>query len=240
MQLEEELIPYLKDEKFSNGLYLKTSESKKKLDNRIDFLCSYSTGKKIIHVGCVDHIPLIQKKIENNLWLHARINEVASKQLGIDISREGLDYVRKNFGYTNVIYENVVSGDPVAEEIQSEKWDAMILGEILEHVDNPVLFLQNLKKKYAAYVKELVITVPNAFAWENFYLALKKKECINTDHRAWFSIYTLSKNLTLADFEISSYEFVTSYPNDYKGSWKKFFLKKYPQFNSTIVMISKF
>ena len=46
MQLEKEVIPYLKDEKFSNGLYLKTARAKKTLDNRIDYLCNYSVGKK--------------------------------------------------------------------------------------------------------------------------------------------------------------------------------------------------
>lgn len=240
MQLEQEVIPYLKDEKFSNGLYLKTAKSKKTLDNRIDFLCNYSAGKKVIHVGCVDHIPLIEKKIANNLWLHARIDSVASRQLGIDISKEGLDYVKTKLGYNNVIYENVISSDPVAPEISSENWDLMILGEILEHVDNPVQFLQNLKKKYSPYVKELVVTVPNAFTWINFYLAIRGKECINTDHRAWFSAFTLSKNLSLADFEIVHFDYVTSFPNDYKGSWKKYFLKKWPQLNSTIIMIGRF
>jgi hypothetical protein len=240
MQLEKEVIPYLKDEKFSNGLYLKTARAKKTLDNRIDYLCNYSKGKKVIHVGCVDHIPLIEKKIEKNLWLHARIDAVASKQLGIDISREGIEYVTSKLGYKNVVYENVISSDPVAPEINSEKWDVMIMGEILEHVDNPVYFLQSLKRKYSPYVKELVVTVPNAFAWINFYLSIRGKECINTDHRAWFSAFTLSKNLMLADFEIVDFDYVTSFPNDYNGNWKKYFLKKWPQLNSTIIMIGKF
>jgi 2-polyprenyl-3-methyl-5-hydroxy-6-metoxy-1,4-benzoquinol methylase len=240
MRIEESVIPYLKDEKFSNGLYLKTSVPKKTLDNRIDYLCEYASGKKIIHVGCVDHIPLIQKKIENKVWLHSRIDEVASRQLGIDINREGLEYLKSKMGIQNAIYEDIISDSEVAAEIRSEKWDAMILGEILEHVDNPVLFLKNLKKKYSPYINYLVISVPNAFAWENFYWSLKKMECINTDHRAWFSVYTLAKNLTLAEFEIDFHDYVTSYPNDYKGSWKKRFLKKYPQLNSTIIMGAKF
>lgn len=240
MKLDKSVIPYLKDENFSNGLVFKTARSKSKLENRLDYLCDYAANKKVLHVGCVDHVPLIKEKIKNNTWLHKRIDDVAKKQLGIDINREGLNYLREELGYTNIIFEDIVSDTAVDEQIKSEQWDIMILGEILEHVDNPVEFLKKLKQKYAPYVKELVITVPNAFDLANFYLSFRGKECINTDHRAWFSVFTLSKNLVLAGFDVSFYDYVISYASDYKGSWKRFLLKKFPQFCSTLIIAGKF
>lgn len=241
MKLNSEVFPYLRDEKFSAGLFVKISHPEKNLSNRIDFICAYSKGKKILHVGCLDHIPLVEKKISQGLWLHKRIDEVAGKQLGIDINLEGLEWARTKLGYDNVHYENIISQDPPGEMITSETWDAMILGEILEHVDNPVAFLSQLKNKYAPYVKEVLITVPNAFTLDNFLLALRHQECINTDHRSWFSIYTLSKNLTLAGFADFDFHFVTSYPSDYKNSWfKRSLVNRFPALRNTIIMRASF
>jgi hypothetical protein len=241
MKLSNETIPYLKDEKFSDGLYLTIASPERRLVNRIDYICRYAKGKKILHVGCLDHIPLIEKKISQGVWLHKRIEEVAEKQIGIDINREGLEWVRSRLGYANVYYENIISNDPPGEFIANETWDAMILGEILEHVDNPVAFLNQLKIKYAPYVREVLITVPNAFAMDNFMLALKQKECINTDHRSWFSIYTLSKNLSLAGFGEFDFHFVTSYPSDYKNNWlKRILVNRFPALRNTIVMTASF
>ena len=62
MKLSNETIPYLKDEKFSDGLYLTIASPERRLVNRIDYICRYAKGKKILHVGCLDHIPLVEKK----------------------------------------------------------------------------------------------------------------------------------------------------------------------------------
>ena len=157
MQLNENVLPYLRNEKFSQGLYVKTSGPEKEIDNRLDYIIRYATGKKVIHVGCVDHIPLIEEKIKNNQWLHKRIEEVAQKQVGIDINREGITLVKEKFGYPNVYYEDIASNEPPGNFIQEERWDVMILGEILEHVNDPVHFLQQLKAKYAPFAKEILI-----------------------------------------------------------------------------------
>jgi len=71
----------------------------------------------------------------------------------------------------------------------------MVLGEILEHVDNPVDFITRLRIKYKDKIKGLIITVPNAFRKRNFYNAFRNIEKINSDHRYWFSPYTITKVL---------------------------------------------
>jgi hypothetical protein len=241
MELEKEVIPYLKDEKFSAGLSVKTSMPQAKLTNRLDYICDYAKGKKIVHVGCLDHLPLIEKKIRSGTWLHKLLDEVAKKQVGIDINKEGIEKVKKTLGYENIFFEDILSDEPPGEFISQENWDLMILGEILEHVNNPVEFLIKLRLKYAVYVREILISVPNAFALENFLYALRHIECINTDHRSWFSIYTLTKNLTLAGFGSFDFDFVTSYPSDYKNiSFKKMLINKYPSLRSTIVVNARF
>ena len=241
MKIADKVLPYLKGEKFSNGLTLPIAKKRNLFPNRIDYVCEYLKGKIVLHVGCVDHVPLIKEKVKQNKWLHAKIDEVATLQLGIDINKEGITFLKEELSITNVVYENILDEHEPNQLIKNEKWDVMFLGEILEHVDNPVTFLSGIKKKYAPHVKQIMITVPNAFTLSNFLLALKGKECINSDHRSWFSPFTLSKILCISGFDIIEFDFVTSFPEDYKKDFlKRMLLKKFPALNSNIIMIASF
>jgi len=241
MNLKHNLLPYLSGEMFSEGLYIPLANSQKNISDRINYIVEYCRGKKVIHVGCLDHEPLILKKIKANTWLHKRINEVAAKQVGIDINKNGIAFVKKETGFSNIYFEDVLSSQPASKFIQEEYWDTMILGEVLEHVNDPVSFLKKIKEKYGPYVKEMMISVPNAFAWENFRLALSHKECINSDHRTWFSVYTLAKNLAEAGYHDFSYDFVSYEPADYRSRYFiKFLLKKFPALRSTVIMKTQF
>ncbi len=61
MKLAAEISPYIKGEAFSNKLSVRVGENTEVFD-RIHFLCEYARNKNIIHVGCVDHLPLIAEK----------------------------------------------------------------------------------------------------------------------------------------------------------------------------------
>lgn len=164
-KMDDSVLPYIDGSKFSNNLSVKIASTQDLVD-RIQFLCTYSKGKKIIHIGCVDHQAIIQKKIEDNTYLFQRIEEVALRQFGIDINTDGINFMKDTLGYFNVAAEDIMT-DRINEEIKNDSWDGMILGEILEHVDNPVEFLSKIREKYSPYVKEIVITVPNALSIVN-------------------------------------------------------------------------
>jgi SAM-dependent methyltransferase len=198
ISIKEDIIPYLKGEKFSNGLDLTITE-KFEDNRRIDLIKKLSVNKKIIHIGCVDHIPLIKEKLSNNTWLHSLITEVADKVVGVDISKEGIDYIKKEVGVTNVVCADITTDS--IPELDGEKWDYMILGEIIEHVDNPIQFLNSILRKYKGIVNEIYITAPNIMVKNRFdHMMNTSSELINTDHRFWFTPYTLAKVMTLAGF----------------------------------------
>jgi 2-polyprenyl-3-methyl-5-hydroxy-6-metoxy-1,4-benzoquinol methylase len=244
MQLENHIMPYLQGEKFDNGLKV-TISRKGPLVDRLLYLSHYAKGKKIVHVGCVDHLPLIEKKIANNIYLYKRLEEVAARQFGIDNSEEGIRYMQDVLKCDNVAVEDILNG-PIHNTIQNEQWDSMILGEILEHIDNPVLFLSTIRARYKPYVKQLVITVPNALSINNTMYSWKNTERINTDHRYWFTPYTLNKILLLAGFTPVSHDFATYYPLNGKGVKKvrniflKYLLTRNPVFRSDLIMIADF
>lgn len=205
MKIDKDIQPYLNGERFSNSLkyHIKEKFSEKK---RIEILSTMAKGKKIIHMGCLDHIPLIEMKIMKNIWLHGILSEASDSCLGIDINKEGVDYVRDKLKIQNVVYGDILKDDLLEIE-KYPKWDFIILGEILEHVDDPVCFLKNIKKKYEGKINQIVVTVPNVLNFHTFKYLKNNTEHVNSDHRYWFTPYTILKVVGNAGFVIDNIEF---------------------------------
>lgn len=246
MKFEKIIKSYLTGETFSNGVKVSISKSEKRILSRLEILEEFINGKSVLHIGCCDHIPLIENKIKNGLWLHSRLTEVSEKCLGIDIATDGIDYLKNKLNYDNVICANILS-DTISE-ITNNRWDYIVLGEILEHTDDPIDFVKTLKKKYSNYVGKIIITVPNAFSLVNFKAIKLHSEIINSDHRYWFTPYTLAKILTISDFDVTDFYFCQEVTLKYnwkaklkfRNQLKKWKLKKYPAMRDTIVMVANF
>lgn len=191
MEILMDDLEYLEGKKFEAGYDF---EIKGRIfpQKRIEKILEIVKDKKVLHVGCCDHIPLIKDKINKGTWLHKLLIENCRKVLGIDINKEAIKYVKEEIGYKNIIYCNLL--EEIKEEITREKWDYIILGEILEHTDNPVSFIQAIVEKYKENVEKILITVPNIYCPKRILDGIKKeRESINSDHRYWFTPYTLLK-----------------------------------------------
>ncbi len=198
INIKPEIVKYLKGEEFSNGINFVIKENFE--DNRrIEQIKALCVNKKVIHIGCVDHIPLIKEKVVNNTWLHKLITEVSLKTVGVDISKEGIEFIQNEIGVDNVVCADITKD--TIPELENEEWDYMILGEIIEHVDNPIQFLSDILNKYKGMVKEIYITAPNIMVRNRYdYMLHNSAELINTDHRFWFTPYTLAKVMIIAGF----------------------------------------
>ena len=179
---------------YLNGLRVEFAleDEDQRFRSRFDWLEEICAGKRIVHAGCVDHSEAqIRKKLKKHKWLHARLCARAERCHGVDKDAAGIQFIRDQLGYTDVDCVDLIHGE--SDIIRAGRWDFLVLAEVLEHMDNPVDFLASIKSKYAGQVSSLIITVPNAFARENFLLAKQGVEAINTDHRYWFTPYTLVK-----------------------------------------------
>lgn len=204
MRFDNETIEYISGKKFSSGANILISKKNEPLCNRFQIIESLCINKTVVHLGCVDHLPLINKKIKQNVWLHARLCKIAKRCLGIDINNQGIDYLKYTLGYNDVICADILSD---IDEINDNQWDYLVLGEVLEHINDPCLFLQQLNKKYKNKINRVIITVPNAFSWQNIRSTFSHNELINTDHRYWFTPFTLAKILNLSGFAIEEFNF---------------------------------
>jgi SAM-dependent methyltransferase len=243
MEFSDNVIDYLSGHKFSSGLIVPVATPETVIPDRLSLLEQLATGKNVIHLGCVDHLPLIEAKIKQDFWLHARLSRVSNRCLGLDINPAGIDYLTQKLGYHDVVCADLLKDDIAL--INQADWDYIIAGEILEHIDDPVLFLGMIRQKYAGRIKMLLITVPNAFAWANFMNALHHREFINSDHRHWFTPYTLAKIVTQAGLKVSTFQFCENFPTGvrnwkgrvkYRISPKNYMIRKYPALRETLLM----
>lgn len=246
MIFDDDVNCYINGDAFSNGLKIKISNSGEPVKDRFQLIESLCKDKKVIHLGCVDHLPLIHKKIEQNIWLHARLCNCASRCLGIDINREGIEYIKNKLGYEDVICADIV--DESIDEIKNDSWDYLVLGEILEHVDNPCFFLNRIRENYSTNIDRLIITVPNAFSWQNITYTFNHVECINTDHRYWFTPYTLAKIVYQAGMKWEQFFFCQPIGDNYTISscfrhpsqlFHYALFKRYPATRQTLLAVVK-
>ncbi len=233
--LVEDDLKYISGEKFNDGFFFDIHQAQ--VVDRLDVIDKLIPGKTVLHVGCVDH-PLTSDRLRSDHWLHGRLTKLASQCLGIDINREGLDFLRNEFQVDNVCYVDLL--DPnLATEITSVEWDYVVFGEILEHVDNPVQFLQAFRESYGRYCKQVIVTVPNAFRFGNISSALKGSEFINSDHRYWFSPFTICKVMYQSGLPVQEVHLCKfSDYGGWKGSIRKWILNRYPLFAEDVLVIA--
>lgn len=191
MKIEPEVLKYLKGESLSTGLTIDLRKEKYEITSREALITNLIKNKNVIHIGCSDHIQIIKEKLKNNIWLHKLISDNAKHCIGIDIDKESIEYIKKEIGYKNVYHGDIMND--TFKVISEEKWDYVVFGEILEHLNNPVDFLKSFKRRYEENVSKFIISVPNIYNKLHFRNMFKYKEIINTDHRFWFTPYTISK-----------------------------------------------
>lgn len=198
MIINDRLLSYLKGEDFSTGLVAEYGKTRHKPVTREELIVKTAEGKKVIHAGCSDHIPVIREKISTNSWLHKLLTEKASKCIGIDIDRESIEFLKTELGYSNVYCADIVKDDIPA--IREDSWDYVVFGEMIEHLDNPVSFLSEFRKRYGINVARFIVSVPNILNIKRYRNMLKYREVINSDHRFWFTSYTICRILAAAGY----------------------------------------
>jgi len=166
-------------------------------------------NQKVLHLGCTDHLSLIDDKVKSGTYFHQQLSRVSSECLGIDINRASIEHLY-NLGIKNIIERDITQ--PGISQITNEVWDYLLMAEVLEHIDNPVSFLKEIAIHYKDSIRNLIVTVPNAFGFIHMLQAMNNGvESINKDHRYWFTPYTLCKvahqaGLVLDDLIMCIYE----------------------------------
>jgi len=226
---------YLQGEKFHNGAVISLSNEISKGFYRDNYLLEISQGKNILHLGFVDHLPLIDEKIKKGNWLHQKLMDVSNVCYGVDINEEGIKYLQDNYKYDK-LYALDITSDTIPQDILNTKFDYILIPDVIEHIGNPVEFLTSIRERFQRNTEKIIITTPNAFRWNNFINTFKKVEMINTDHRFWFTPFTLSKIVTDSGYKIHNLGYFEHRKLLRRQIFKKTILKRYTSFRDTLII----
>lgn len=234
MHFQEEIIRYLNGEAFSSGAKIQLNINSP-LRHRDNVLQAAVAGKKVLHIGFVDHLPVIDEKIKRGIWLHQKLIDSASLCVGIDINQKGIKHLKENHQIGNIYCLDILR-DELPEELSNNRFDIILLPDVIEHIPNPQIFLNGLRAKLGNLCDQIIITTPNAFRLENFLNNLIRKEVINSDHRFWFTPFTISKILYDSGFSIEHMDYCQHGRYGLRKLIQKILIKVFPTFRDTLIV----
>jgi len=180
-------------------------------------------GKTVLSLGCVEHSHLYRERMEKDIFLHSRLVEVASSVVGIDVLQDAIEILRSEFGY-ECYCADVTKLDKLT---LNRKFDIIVAGEIIEHLENPGLMVEGIKR-FMHNRSLLVITTPNPYAirWILMsLLSIPEEKWVWFEHTSWFSRKTLENLMIRMNYDIvfSGYYYYESKNNlvSGRGIWRK-------------------
>jgi len=174
-------------------------------------------NKRVLDVGCIGY-PVGNIEYGGLTLIHQKVKRIAKKLVGLDINKKAIEKYRKE-GF-DLRYQDLEKSFNL-----KEKFDVILANEIIEHLNNPGFFVDNMKKQLADNGK-LVISTPNAQGVSFFFQRLLKKTVSGIavwDHTHWHSEETLKVLLARRGMRIIKIWCVQEEP--IKKTFKWFFIK---------------
>jgi SAM-dependent methyltransferase len=171
---------------------------------RIDEILEYCKGKSVLHFGYVQHSVVYEEYMQRDEWAHAWMARVASRVVGVDYLPQDIEDIQKKYGYEGY-FGDAMNLDSCK---LNEKFDVVVCGELIEHLTNPGLMLEGVKR----FMKDdgiLIVTTPNV--WAKTYLRQMKKydneTWVNPEHVLWYSHFTLTNTMERHGYDKVSYDY---------------------------------
>jgi SAM-dependent methyltransferase len=200
---------------------------------RISFLRELCAGKEVLHLGC-SNWPYTQESDGKGLLLHRDIDEVANRCCGLDSDTAGLEELKK-LGFSDLVVGDIEHLEELAEH---GCFDVVLAGEVIEHLNNPGLFLQSVSPLLRPG-GVLVITTVNAYCAFRFaQYALRgrggSQEPVHPDHVAYYSQSTLRLLVERAGWRVDELVFY-----DLGNEHRRFTTRAVRVVNDLVVRIAK-
>jgi hypothetical protein len=181
-------------------------ESDFQIVDRVSFILDRCRGKKVLHLGCANY-PYTHETVADGSLLHPKLAAVCGELHGFDHDVEGIKAL-EGYGYGNLSRCDL---ERLEEVEKDDVFEVIIAGEIIEHLSNPGLFLNGIKRFMHAET-ELVITTINAYGAMRFaQYGLRGRngaaEPVHPDHVAYYSYRTLTLAVARAGLNVEEFAF---------------------------------
>lgn len=169
----------------------------KRYRSKVDFILTFTSGKRVLDLGCVQHE--IGNAAKKN-WLHGAIKRSAESVFGVDYLPSEVDALNK-MGY------DVVCAD--VETMRLDRtFEVVTAGDLIEHLANPGLFLDRVRMHLAPQ-GVFVVTTPNPVTFLRFMrLLLLGWVGGSEDHTCWFTRRTMRRMAQRNGFDIVAYAYI--------------------------------
>jgi len=123
----------------------------------------------------------------------------AKKVVGIDLNKKNISFAKERYSEENIEY---ICGDAL-KDLPDEKFDVIIMSNVLEHIGNRVEFLERLREKAARFL----IRVPMI---NRDWITLYKKELsmdyrLDKGHYVEYTLERFERELEKAGLRIQDY-----------------------------------
>lgn len=160
------------------------------LVQRLDLIREFCRGKSVLHLGCTNY-PYTEESIKNGMLLHDDLASVAADLWGLDSDIRGISALNER-GAAQIVEGDLERLDDVDLD---REFDVVLAGEMIEHLNNPGLFLNGVRR-FMGDRSRLLVTTVNAYCGMRFFwYGLRGKggrtEFVHPDHVAYYSYHTL-------------------------------------------------
>lgn len=193
-----------------------------------------ASGAKVLDIGFYGQ----GNGADSPYWVHRLLFEQGADVWGLDLAYDEEHILGPKDHYRRGSAESFTI---------DQDFDVVFAGDIIEHLSNPGLFLDAVRK----HIKNdgvLILTTPNAFNLFNLVEKLTKDEpTVNSDHTFYFNRKTLLKLLEKNRWKDIEVSYVYSLDLMHKESFKKkclnviysFLSRLTPKFVETLVVIAR-
>jgi SAM-dependent methyltransferase len=142
-----------------------------------EWLIKTVKGKIVLDIGVAEHDLL---HMDKDSWKHRYIKANAEYCLGLDIIEDLVVELNKR-GY------DVINMDATSDEYIGQKFDIINIGDVIEHVNDPVKLL-NFAKRHLSDHGKIIVNTPNVYYYGWIFDCIRNGTMLaNFEHTFWIT-----------------------------------------------------
>jgi SAM-dependent methyltransferase len=122
---------------------------------------------------------------------------------------------KKNYDYESLDIKsvNVTYIADICKPVNiRKKYDYVVMLDVIEHLENPLQALHNIKKLLKQCKGRLILTTANCLSYRRFIKSLLRKKVENPNHIFSFNKETLTNLLKRAGYKILNFQYISWIP----------------------------